>query len=170
MYESHKTDSITCSLQCKRARDFKLRKMYQYICQHCHINFESPNKDIKYCSTTCVGEAQRLEAIERAKTTIPRHIFPNKEARREYIRRKRIRENFVDDVKIEILIERDKGVCQLCNEPVLLDVHYQHPLSATNDHVIPISLGGEHSYANCQLAHRKCNTAKNNRVGGEMNG
>jgi 5-methylcytosine-specific restriction endonuclease McrA len=164
MYEGHKPDSKYCSVKCKHDYDWKNKPIYQKQCAHCGNSFETKNNEVKYCSTTCVGEIQRLQALERTKTIIPRHIFPNKEARREYIRRKRIRDNFVDDVKIEILIERDKGICQLCNEPVLLEAHYQHPLSATNDHIIPVSLGGEHSYANCQLAHRKCNTTKNNRI------
>ena len=28
------------------------------------------------------------------------------------------------------------------------------------DHIVPLSKGGEHSYANCALAHTGCNSAK----------
>src|SRR6476660_2116904 len=68
------------------------------------------------------------------------------------------------DKPISGVNERDKGICQLCGTPVRLDVHYTHPLAPTRDHIIPLSKGGEHSYANCQLACRDCNTDKNNRV------
>lgn len=36
------------------------------------------------------------------------------------------------------------------------------------DHVIPMSKGGAHSYANTQLAHWLCNVTKGNRGGGEQ--
>lgn len=32
--------------------------------------------------------------------------------------------------------------------------------SATRDHIIPLSKDGEHTYGNCQLAHRICNSCK----------
>lgn len=30
----------------------------------------------------------------------------------------------------------------------------------TIDHIVPLSVGGEHSMSNCQLAHRICNSLK----------
>lgn len=45
---------------------------------------------------------------------------------------------------------------------------YNAPLAASIDHVIPLSVGGDNTRANVQLAHRRCNTAKNNRGGGEQ--
>jgi 5-methylcytosine-specific restriction endonuclease McrA len=41
-------------------------------------------------------------------------------------------------------------------------VIYNHDLAPTKDHVIALSNGGEHSYANAQLTHRICNNIKNN--------
>lgn len=164
MYESRGGRSKYCNVFCKRKAEQKRRQIYINTCIQCNQPFETKNEATKFCSATCVGEFQRLEAIEKNYYSIPRHIFPNKGARREYRRRKRIRDNWVEDVKIEVLIDRDKSICQLCFEPVDLDVDYLHPLAPTNDHIIPVSLGGEHSYANCQLAHRKCNTKKNNRI------
>jgi 5-methylcytosine-specific restriction endonuclease McrA len=37
-------------------------------------------------------------------------------------------------------------------------------MMASPDHIIPISLGGKHSYENLQCSHLKCNLAKGNRV------
>lgn len=37
---------------------------------------------------------------------------------------------------------------------------YPNPLSASLDHVVPLAWGGEHTAANVQLAHLKCNVAK----------
>jgi 5-methylcytosine-specific restriction endonuclease McrA len=63
----------------------------------------------------------------------------------------------VENVKIAVLITRDKGICGLCQKPVA-------KRDATIDHIIPVSKGGEHSYRNTQLAHKSCNSRKGNRV------
>ena len=60
--------------------------------------------------------------------------------------------------------ERDGWVCGLCSESVSPDVAYPDPLSASLDHVVPLSLGGAHSLENVQLAHLSCNVRKGARV------
>lgn len=35
-----------------------------------------------------------------------------------------------------------------------------HPMEFVSDHIVPIDLGGEDTFANRQPAHRKCNAAK----------
>ncbi len=67
---------------------------------------------------------------------------------RRYEARKR--NQFVEDVRISVLMDRDNEVCHLCGEFVRWD-------QASVDHLIPISKGGEHSYANTKLAHMTCN-------------
>lgn len=57
---------------------------------------------------------------------------------------------------------RDGGICQLCQHPVDKSLKGPHPLSRSLDHVIPLSLGGGHTYANVQLAHLICNVRKGN--------
>lgn len=58
------------------------------------------------------------------------------------------------------VFERDGWICQLCGDPV--DPELRHPavMSATIDHVVPLSWGGDHSMENCQLAHLSCNSSK----------
>lgn len=58
---------------------------------------------------------------------------------------------------------RDKWRCQLCGKPVDRDAKAPHPLSVTLDHVVPMSVGGDHTYANVQCAHFLCNSIKGNR-------
>lgn len=72
-------------------------------------------------------------------------------------RRARLRRAFVEPVDRLTLYERDGGVCGLCGSPVeVSDFHV--------DHVVPLSRGGEHSYANTQIAHPSCNLSKHNRL------
>lgn len=58
------------------------------------------------------------------------------------------------------VFERDGWVCGLCDEPVPPEAVYPDPLSASLDHVVPLSLGGAHSLENVQLSHLRCNVRK----------
>ena len=52
---------------------------------------------------------------------------------------------------------RDGGVCSLCGKPVAR-------AEASVDHVVPESKGGPTTEANMRLAHRRCNSSKQDRV------
>lgn len=56
--------------------------------------------------------------------------------------------------------ERDQWVCQLCGEDVNKELRFPMVWAATLDHIIPLCLGGTHTYDNVQLAHAYCNYAK----------
>ena len=65
---------------------------------------------------------------------------------------------FVEDVSHEAVFERDQWRCQLCGGET--SGEWPDPLSASLDHIMPLSKGGEHSYANTQCAHLRCNIQK----------
>ncbi len=59
------------------------------------------------------------------------------------------------------IILKTQEVCGICGAPVDKSLRSPHPLSATVDHIIPVSKGGHPSdLQNLQLAHRMCNRAK----------
>lgn len=62
------------------------------------------------------------------------------------------------------VFDRDGWVCQLCGEPVDPDLKGPDPQCASLDHIVPLSLGGDHSMENTQLAHLGCNASKGNRA------
>ena len=73
--------------------------------------------------------------------------------RSEFKRRARRRGVPYQDVEPLIVLERDDGACGICGGDV-------DPLSFHIDHIYPLALGGEHSYANVQAAHPACNAQK----------
>jgi hypothetical protein len=61
-----------------------------------------------------------------------------------------------------------QNVCAICGLPVDKSLKYPNPLSATVDHIIPVSKGGHPSdIDNLQLAHFTCNRQKGNKLQAE---
>lgn len=58
------------------------------------------------------------------------------------------------------IFDRDEWTCYLCSKSVDAALAHPDPLSASLDHVVPLVRGGEHSAANCRLAHLTCNIHK----------
>lgn len=60
------------------------------------------------------------------------------------------------------VFKRDGWRCQLCGRPtprrLLRD--FKHPAAPTLDHIIPMAVGGPHTWANVQCACRECNSNK----------
>jgi len=56
-----------------------------------------------------------------------------------------------------------EGQCSVCGLPVPIACDCNDVWSRTRDHIIPITLQGAHTYGNCQLAHRICNSIKKQR-------
>lgn len=63
--------------------------------------------------------------------------------------------------------ERDGNRCHLCRDKVSAKP-YPHPLSASLDHVVPLSRGGIHDPDNVKLAHLRCNVEKGAGGGNEQ--
>jgi 5-methylcytosine-specific restriction endonuclease McrA len=67
-------------------------------------------------------------------------------------------------VDIKILLERDNYKCGICNKRVNANYNWEDQYAATIDHIIPLSLGGEHTYQNTRIAHNICNRRRSNRI------
>ena len=74
-----------------------------------------------------------------------------------HARRARKRQAVVERVETLVVLELDDGVCGICGDDV-------DPSAFDLDHVIPLSRGGEHSYANVQVSHPRCNRQKGTKL------
>lgn len=76
------------------------------------------------------------------------------------------------DINLKALYKRDGGRCYICgrvcdfNDWINPTAKNRYPGKAYPeiDHVIPVSRGGEHSWANVRLACRKCNEEKSDNL------
>lgn len=127
------------------------------LCRNCGEPLDSIHH--RYCSKPECRVAYRREYKRRNRDKI--------RATRKDQKMKR-RDAFVEHVDINAIYKRDRWTCQLCGKRVNKNLNYPHPLSASLDHVIPISKGGRHMPANVQLAHWRCNVSKGALGGGEQ--
>lgn len=162
-------------------------------CPHCGLEF-TPSSTTKqrFCSRSCTKAA--ANAASRARRPICalpdcdnksvsrglcRKHHPSAstwskgkpETRRANLRRKtqqrRARINGDPDAELidrDEIGDRDAWRCGLCSNPVDRTLSWPEPMSASLDHIEPLSLGGKHARSNVQIAHLACNIAKGNRV------
>lgn len=111
-------------------------------CAHCGTYYTATIRGARdyYCSTKCKWANKRAKTRARRKGAKIRPAFR------------------------AIILERDNWICSLCGKPIPKDAKVPDPLAATVDHVIPLALGGEHSYENCKAAHFLCNSTKSHNV------
>lgn len=131
-----------CSKACTTWRHFNpgTLRVLDKECAYCLTPFRAPSPRHKYCSDAC---RQRLWNDRRKHNS---------------------KGSYVEDVSKKIVAERDRWRCQICRNQVDPQLAWPHPMSWSLDHIIPISKGGEHSYANTQLAHLTCNIGKRART------
>lgn len=125
----------------KRFREGRVRPVRIFPCPVCKVEVTSTNKQKLYCSTQCKDwlKDQRRREIEKNKWQASN--TPLLKARIFY---------------------RDKGLCQLCHQPIDLTLEYPNPMMFSIDHIVPRSKGGNHTIGNLQASHLICNTRRGN--------
>ena len=110
---------------------------------------ENPEKIKKY------KEAHR----EENKKHFRKYYHANKEKCADISRAKRARKRSatIYPVKALDVFVRDKWVCGICHNRINKELKYPDPMSASLDHIVPLSKGGSHTYENVQVAHLSCN-------------
>lgn len=152
--------SRECELENKRRKSLVYyaakKELIERICKECGEKFtpEYRNKRRRFCSDRC------LRKYLRRKRT--RWCAKNFNA----ANRKRLRlyhgsewQDYYEPINRKTVFEGDNWRCRICGNHVS-ESRIWDPLQATIDHIIPISRGGKHTYANVQTACMKCNSAK----------
>lgn len=155
-------DAIYCS---KRCGEVALgRRLSEPIpprpCVMCGVLYAPCNSQARYCSKRCQRKFHKPKG--------PQPYGPAERAR-DQRRRARVKQAKVGEFfRIEQIAERDGWRCGICQRSVDAALTWPHPRSRSLDHIIPLSLGGEHSAANARLAHLHCNVLRGNHMGAEQ--
>lgn len=145
-YEAHR-DEISEKAKAKR----QPRVYERQPCAMCGATYTPRRSNSLTCSNTCRSRLYyQRNRIKRAELTRKRRA-----ARRGLV---------TEDFSLADIAERDRWHCQICGSKVDRDLKWPHKQCATMDHIVPIKLDGDHSRANCQLAHADCNRRKGARI------
>jgi hypothetical protein len=143
---------LTCSNDCY----LKLRSII-------HSNIKPKPRDVKYhkcksCSKLVLAKTSNINCDDCVKDTKKGY---------KALRNKRIRNKYYELVKPNNVFNRDKWHCCMCNCKVQKkDIYAAN--AAEIDHIVPLSLGGVHTYTNVQTLCRKCNQSKSNQLLGQL--
>jgi 5-methylcytosine-specific restriction endonuclease McrA len=163
----------TCSADCRAERARRDARRYAIAksqrdrtprpCRECGMLFapEYGNMRRVFCSTAC---SRRYAKRKQRSGQGSFNGFARQRLRRVYGDDWRSHYEPVNKRKV---FQRDGWRCQLCGCKVKQSKQWTRN-QATVDHIVPISLGGEHSYANVQTACWACNTRKGATVEGQM--
>jgi 5-methylcytosine-specific restriction endonuclease McrA len=66
----------------------------------------------------------------------------------------------VEPIRNQDVFERDGWICGICLACIDSELKWPDPMCATLDHVVPLSLGGDHTWENVRAAHARCNSGR----------
>jgi 5-methylcytosine-specific restriction endonuclease McrA len=153
-FSSSQPRAVVCGSKCSEIRAERLRSPHRLKpmqCRECNTIFvpKYGNKRRTFCCQACGDKHSRR--ISKAK------------------RKAKQRGLSSEAVNPLLVFERDGWRCQLCwcSTPRRLRGKMVDRAPEL-DHIIPLAIGGEHSYRNTQCACRACNIAKGARPLGQM--
>lgn len=180
----------------KREGNRVLREATVKVCPQCSADF-SPALSMKqrFCSEGCgrrwakannskrcsipdCGRAHRARGLcmkhynethgaNRSRKGLPETRKRNLRIKTQR-RRALMRDPSAEKVDRDVVGERDGWKCGICRKRVDNSIPWPNPLSPSLDHIVPLSRGGDHTYANSRISHLVCNMQRSNRGGGEQ--
>jgi len=157
-----------CSNRCQ-ALAMGARKRHQCLeCQSVLFGCRSA-----YCSDFCRAKNSNDRYRARFKEWIRRYRQTEvyKDARRAAgaRRRARLRGVYTENVSPRKVFMRDGWMCQICGiKTPSAKRGLMVPNAPELDHIVPLALGGTHTYTNTQCLCRRCNGAKGATVQGQL--
>jgi len=147
-----------CSEKCSAAVVGPPQKRPELPCLKCGKMFWPKNTTrVSFCSREC--SAEHMKSFGRKRARVNDSQTRESEQRRRRARRAAIKAG--ERFKRTEIFERDRYRCQICLGPCDPKARFPQPLTATIDHIVPLTSGGDHTKANCQTAHFVCNCEKN---------
>jgi 5-methylcytosine-specific restriction endonuclease McrA len=156
-----------CSPSCRTSFDRKLHaaRLPSMMCSGCGTAYRPKERKtgrLNYCSPACAKRSRYSPTRSESKRRLSR-LYNGHEHR---ARRFGVPYEHVNPTRV---FERDGWACRMCGRATPPEKRgLCEPDSPELDHVIPLSRGGAHSYANTQCSCRACNSAKRDLLPEEM--
>lgn len=189
-YHGQRSDNRTLELRRARKRlVFLLARRIE--CQMCGVICHSVNRS-KFCSRQCAYKHDRLIASSVAKLPcvckecekeftpaygVKLRVFCSSACRKRYTRRaskmvrKAVMKGCVSVERIDpiLVFNRDGWKCHICKRATPKRLRGTFDERAPElDHILPLSMGGSHTWDNVACACRRCNGEKSNKPKGQM--
>lgn len=129
-------------------------------CRRCGTSFRFPKEfgAVRFCSALCRVTYNHISAGPELKGCGKRYSKKRKALMAQGDR--------IDPYMVYVHFD---WMCHLCNTRINPELTSPDPMSATLDHVIPLSRGGRHVWDNVLPAHLFCNELKSNELTEEDN-
>jgi 5-methylcytosine-specific restriction endonuclease McrA len=138
-------------------------RTWDITCGICGVLFKS-DQYRKYCSSDCSREGQRLSSLSSRKARKEAGTFKRKSRGKRYHSSFRKAQKLgveCERVSAKKVFERDGWKCKICGRPTPVEFRGTIGENAPElDHIVPLSKGGGHTYANTQCLCRSCNWEK----------
>lgn len=153
-YKSNRKEQKYCSKECTF---LNLMVEPNSVCLCCGEKFrKQKHHSGKFCSRNCFIKYTGINEISKAKYKSNLTDASSIKRCKKY----KVKYENIDPLEI---FERDKWICGICGEKIDKTLNYPDKMSATLDHIIPLSKGGTHTRENVQASHGVCNFSKGNR-------
>jgi 5-methylcytosine-specific restriction endonuclease McrA len=158
-----------CSAECKATFDLSVKNaqyvprermrraptLYDIECVWCGNTFRTGRQTRKCCSLRCAGAKANATQWEGHEYVSDSHGHRARAMRYSAA---------YEVIRAADVFERDGWLCALCAEPVDAELCWPDPFSASLDHTIPLSRGGDHLMSNVRCTHLRCNISKGAKI------
>lgn len=129
-------------------------------------DYHQANRDRLVAASRAYYEAHRDEHRARAETWRLANLDKVRELGRLYSQNRRALKlgATIGEIDLDALWESQAGLCGICGDYIDRDVRWPDPMSASVDHIVPLSKGGAHAQFNLQWTHLGENSAKGARL------
>lgn len=140
------------------------------ICELCECTYvpkyrPRPGRQQRWCSKSCT--TAWANGARPPYTRVAEGDYGSRKIARNRLRL-RVHAETWDGITNAQILERDRWRCGICGKRIGKTFRWPHPRSASVDHIIPLSQGGDDTAANKRAAHLACNCGRMNRGGGEQ--
>lgn len=163
--------------KCIRIKLFKRQERKDKLCAKCRKSENEKGTSYALCKTATCPSCKKEHLAKTTKSHCPECVQDKKREKLRLYKRKR-KADYNDKtfrarcrkygvryepVNRRMVYEKDKYKCYLCKCRVVISGEYR-PDQATLDHILPLSLGGSHTYDNVRTCCMLCNSNRSNNV------